>query len=148
MRRGLVVLLVAAATVGCAAGSEAAAIPGAADDVRLFMSELERIHPDPYHATPREEFHRRSDELAARASTLERQELVVELMRRSRCSASATATPASIRFITTRRRSTSTPSGCTGSRTGWPSSPGSAPARSSWRSKELASTSSSGASAR
>ena len=79
--RGTFVLLLLAAAVGCAAGSETSAVPGAERDVRLLMSELERIHPDPYHATPRDEFRRRADDLAARAGSLERHELVVELMR-------------------------------------------------------------------
>lgn len=81
MTRALLVLLVAAATVGCAAGSDAEAVPGAAEDVQTLMAGLERIHPDPYHATPREEFRRRADELAGRAGSLERPELIVELMR-------------------------------------------------------------------
>ena len=76
----MLVLLVAAA-VGCAAGNATEAVPGAQSDVRLFASELERIHPNPYHATSREEYARRVDELAARAGSLDRDQLVVELMR-------------------------------------------------------------------
>ena len=49
--------------------------------MRLFAAELERIHPNPYHATSREEYARRVDELAARAGSLDRDHLVVELMR-------------------------------------------------------------------
>jgi hypothetical protein len=77
----LTVLLLAAALVGCAAGSESSVVPGAASDVRHFQAELERIHPNPYHATSREAFGRRFDELAARAGSLSRDELIVELMR-------------------------------------------------------------------
>ena len=67
-RRGLLlVLLVVATAVGCAAGNAKEESPGAESDPRLFAAELERIHPNPYHATPREEYARRVDELAARA---------------------------------------------------------------------------------
>lgn len=76
----MLVLLVVAA-VGCAAGSAQQGVPGAEADVRLFAAELERIHPNPYHATPRDEYARRVDELAARADSLNRDQLVVELMR-------------------------------------------------------------------
>ncbi len=76
----MLVLLVATA-VGCAAGNAKEASPGAESDVRLFASQLERIHPNPYHATSREEYARRVDELAARADSLDRDHLVVELMR-------------------------------------------------------------------
>ena len=55
--------------------------PGAASDVRLLADELERIHPNPYHAVSREEFRRQVDELAARADGLDRDELIVGLMR-------------------------------------------------------------------
>ncbi len=77
----LLLVLLVAATVGCAAGSSPQAVPGAESDVRLFAAELERIHPNPYHATPRAEYARRVDELAARAASLDRDQLVVELMR-------------------------------------------------------------------
>ena len=80
-RRGLMLVLLVAAAVGCAAGNAKESLPGAESDVRLFASELERIHPNPYHATPREEYARRVDELASRAASLDRDHLVVELMR-------------------------------------------------------------------
>jgi hypothetical protein len=81
-RRGFTfVLLVLGALCACAAASGPRAVPGAADDVRLFVSRIEALHPEPYVAISREEFHRRADALAARAPTLEREELVVELMR-------------------------------------------------------------------
>jgi hypothetical protein len=68
-RRGLMlILLVVATAVGCAAGNAKEGLPGAEADVRLFASELERIHPNPYHATPREEY--------AVVSTSSRRELV------------------------------------------------------------------------
>jgi len=81
-RRGLMLVLLVAVAVGCAAGNaQQQPVSGAETDVRLFAAELERIHPNPYHATPREEYARRVDELAARAGSLDRDELVVELMR-------------------------------------------------------------------
>ena len=52
-----------------------------ASDVRLLADELERIHPNPYHAVSQDEFRRQVDELAARADGLERDELIVGLMR-------------------------------------------------------------------
>ena len=76
----MLVLLVATLD-GCAAGYAKEAVPGAESDVRLFATELERIHPNPYHATSREEYARRVDELATRADSLDREQLVVELMR-------------------------------------------------------------------
>jgi hypothetical protein len=80
-RRGLILILLVAAAVGCAAGDAASTVPGAASDVRLLASELERIHPNPYHQISRAEFGRQVDELAARADSLDRDELVVGLMR-------------------------------------------------------------------
>ena len=51
------------------------------DDVRTLVTELERVHPDPYHAISRAEFHRAADDLAARAPALTREQLLVETMR-------------------------------------------------------------------
>jgi hypothetical protein len=76
----MLVLLVAAA-VGCAAGSAEPLVPGAESDVRLFGHELERIHPNPFHATPRADYEAQIDGLAARAGSLDRDQLIVELMR-------------------------------------------------------------------
>ena len=75
------VVLLTAVLVGCAAGSAESAVPGGASDVRLLADELERIHPNPYHAVSQDEFRRQVDELAARADGLERDELIVGLMR-------------------------------------------------------------------
>jgi hypothetical protein len=57
------------------------AVPGAESDVRLLERELERIHPNPFHAFSRENFRSHFDQLAARAASLERDQLIVELMR-------------------------------------------------------------------
>jgi hypothetical protein len=80
-RRGFMLILLTAVVVGCGAGAAEPAVPGAASDVRLLADELERIHPNPYHAVSREEFRRQVDELAARADGLDRDELIVGLMR-------------------------------------------------------------------
>ncbi len=80
-RMRLTLVLFVAVAVGCAAGNAQQGVSGAETDVRLFAAELERIHPNPYHATPRAEYARRVDELAARADSLDRDQLVVELMR-------------------------------------------------------------------
>jgi outer membrane murein-binding lipoprotein Lpp len=63
------------------AGSAPAAGVDAADDVRTLVAEIERLHPDPYHSVSRTEFHRVADDLAARAPTLGREQLLVESMR-------------------------------------------------------------------
>jgi hypothetical protein len=69
-----IVVLLALALAG--AGSA-----GTADDVRTLVAELERLHPDPYHAVSRADFQREADDLAARAPGLGREQLVVETMR-------------------------------------------------------------------
>jgi Peptidase family S41 len=71
-------VLLAALTLGTAATGSGA---DASADVRFLVGELERLHPEPYHAIPRDEFRRRADELAARAPGLRRDQLVVETMR-------------------------------------------------------------------
>jgi hypothetical protein len=77
--RALILVGLAAAVVAVsgAAGSRA----DAADDIRTLVGEIERIHPQPYHSTSREAFHRAADDLAARAPSLRRDQLLVETMR-------------------------------------------------------------------
>ena len=83
MRLGLVGLAAALALgVGCAAGSaQPGARSAAADDVRLLAAEMERIHPNLFHTVSREQFRGAVDRLAARAGELERDGLLVELLR-------------------------------------------------------------------
>jgi hypothetical protein len=76
--------LVVAATAGGRTDAPAAAPgtrTGAAEDVRLLAAELERIHPAPFHTVPRGELLARFESLAARAGSLTRDQLLVELMR-------------------------------------------------------------------
>jgi hypothetical protein len=77
VRTTVAVLLALAVVVPSAAGSRA----DAAGDVRTLVTELERQHPDPYHAISREAFHRAADDLAASAPSLRREQLVVGVMR-------------------------------------------------------------------
>lgn len=75
-------LLVAAAVAGTVlAGSTAAAPPAVAQDVELYLAELERIHPNPYHAVSRAEYRAAADRLIARLPQLGDDELYVELLR-------------------------------------------------------------------
>jgi Peptidase family S41 len=67
-------VLLALALTGAGAASTS-------DDVRTLVAELERLHPAPYHAVSRSEFHRAADDLATRAPGLTRDQLIVETMR-------------------------------------------------------------------
>jgi hypothetical protein len=80
-RRFTLVLLVVGLLCACAVGSAAPAVPGAAADVRLLVRTIESQHPSPYHGISREQLHAVGESLAARADRLERDELIVELMR-------------------------------------------------------------------
>jgi hypothetical protein len=65
-------------------GSAQKAAPAKTDagsDVRFLMSEIRRIHPDPFHATPQPVFQAAADDLAARAPALNQDQLLVGLMR-------------------------------------------------------------------
>ena len=83
MRLGLFAIVAAAVVVGGGARVERAApaSTSAGDDVHYLMSEIERIHPDAFHATPRAPFEAAADSLAARADSLTPNQLLVELMR-------------------------------------------------------------------
>ena len=48
-------LLIAVLAATALAGSSVAAPPAVAQDVERYLAELERIHPQPYHATPQSE---------------------------------------------------------------------------------------------
>ena len=79
--------LVAAASVlllGMACTSSAAqptADPAAAADVRMLASEMERIHPNLFHSVSQAEFRRAVDDLVGRLPGLERDPLLVEVLR-------------------------------------------------------------------
>ena len=80
MRAKAVIVIVLAAAV-VATGGATGARSDAGGDVRTLVAELERLHPQPYHAVSREAFHRAADDLAARAPGLRRNQLLVETMR-------------------------------------------------------------------
>ena len=81
-KRLLIATLGAVAAVSLFGGSSVrAARPEAARDVQVFLDELERTHPNPYHATPRTEFRAAADRLVARLPELDDDQLLVELMR-------------------------------------------------------------------
>jgi hypothetical protein len=80
-RRFSIILLVAGALCGCSSGSAASSVPGAAEDVRLLVRTIESQHPSPYHGASREELRAAGEALAARADGMDRDALVVELMR-------------------------------------------------------------------
>ena len=67
---------------GCASGAEPASVPSPLErEVLRLAAELERIHPNLYHAVTRERFRAEATALARKASGLTRDELVVGLMR-------------------------------------------------------------------
>jgi hypothetical protein len=75
-------LAIAAVTFALAAcGLAAAAPPETASDVELYLTELERIHPSPYHAVSKAEYRAAADRLIASLPELEDDELMVELLR-------------------------------------------------------------------
>src|SRR5262245_28984842 len=62
-------------------GGASAAVPGAASDVRELADQMETLHPDLFATVKRARFKTAVSSLAARANTLEENELLVELMR-------------------------------------------------------------------
>jgi hypothetical protein len=51
------------------------------DDLGFLAAEIERRHPDPYHTVPRERFRAAVADLDARIPTLQRNEIIVGMMR-------------------------------------------------------------------
>ena len=77
-------LIVVAVALVALTGSAQKAAPARSDsssDVRFLMSEIRRIHPNPFHTTPEPAFQAAADDLAARAPSLSQDQLLVELMR-------------------------------------------------------------------
>lgn len=64
-----------------ACGLAAAAPPETASDVERYLTELERIHPDPYHAGSRANYRAAAGRLIARLPQLDDDQLMVELLR-------------------------------------------------------------------
>ena len=85
MTRSLATVAVLLAVAGCgggaAAATPAAAVPGAATDVRALAAQMEATHPDLYATVPRGRFQAVVEDVASRADRLEANELLVELMR-------------------------------------------------------------------
>ncbi len=76
-------LLVSLAMVVLASGAHArpSAPSDAASDVRLVAETIESVHPDPFRSVSRQKFESEVNDLARRAPTLSRNELLVELLR-------------------------------------------------------------------
>jgi hypothetical protein len=82
VRRALLAVAVSLLAVGCASSSGAPqATPPLAREVLGLADGIERSHPDPFHSVSRTRLRAEADELAERAPTLSRDELVVGLMR-------------------------------------------------------------------
>ncbi len=79
MLRLLALAAVAAALAAC--GFAAAAPPETASDVEHYLVELERIHPEPYHAISKADYRAAADRLIARLPELDDDQLMVELLR-------------------------------------------------------------------
>lgn len=82
MRRGIAVVIAVVVLGGT--GSVERATPASADaagDVRYLLSEIRRIHPNPFHATSEATFQAAADDLANRAPGLSQDQMLVELMR-------------------------------------------------------------------
>jgi len=79
VKRILTAVAVACALVAC--GLAAAAPPETASDVETYLAELERIHPDPYHAISKADYRAAADRLVARLPGLDDDKLMVELLR-------------------------------------------------------------------
>jgi hypothetical protein len=73
-------LLSVLALAGCA-GEDRGGVEDADRDVRALVAHLEAVHPEPFHDVGERELRAAADELAARAESLEPDELLVELMR-------------------------------------------------------------------
>lgn len=80
MKRLALLALVSILAVA-AADRSAAVSPDARNDVELLLTELERIHPNPHHAVSRAEMRAAADELNARLTGLDDNQMLVELMR-------------------------------------------------------------------
>jgi len=82
VHRTLLAILATALVVAAGAAQRADPAPAsAADDVHTLMQRIRELHPNPFHATPEPVFQAAADGLAARASTLTPDQLLVELMR-------------------------------------------------------------------
>ena len=74
-------MLLLAIAFGLAVPSATASRHDAAGDIRTLVAEIERQHPNPYHQVSRADFRGAADDLATRAPSLRRDQLVVGVMR-------------------------------------------------------------------
>ena len=80
--RGFAVVVLALSLAGaCASTQTRAAEPGAAEDIRTLAREIGRVHPRPFHTIAADAFRREVDALAERAPSLDRDQLLVGVMR-------------------------------------------------------------------
>jgi peptidase S41-like protein len=77
----LALLAVLSVLAVAAAERSTAVSPDARGDVELLIQELERIHPNPYHAVSRAEMHAAASQLISRLAELDDNQMLVELMR-------------------------------------------------------------------
>ena len=82
MRRALAMGVLLLLGVACSSGSaQTAADPAVAADVLELAEEMERIHPNLFHSVSRAEFRGAVDDLVARLPGLERDQVLVGLLR-------------------------------------------------------------------
>ncbi len=82
MRRALAAVAVLVVGVACTSGAaQPTADPALAADVRKLAAEMERIHPNLFHSISRAQFRGAVDDVVARLPELERDQLLVELLR-------------------------------------------------------------------
>lgn len=79
--RAISLVLCSFAIIAAPQAGAAGASADPAADIRNLVVEIEQRHPNPYHAVSRAEFHQAAEELAARAPTLTRSQLIVGVMR-------------------------------------------------------------------
>jgi hypothetical protein len=78
----VVAVAVLAGLAGGAGGQPARAVsPDARADLDLYFAALDAYHPNPYHATPKQEMRAAADRLASRFPDLNEDQALVELMR-------------------------------------------------------------------
>lgn len=81
-RAALTIFVLFVVGVACSASAaQPSADPAVVADVRKLAAEMERIHPNLYHSVSRERFQRAVDDLVERIPGLERDELLVEILR-------------------------------------------------------------------
>jgi len=78
---GLFVVLLAVVLIASSAQARPSAPSAAADDVRFLAESIESMHPEPFRSVSRQRFQSEVNDVARRAPSLSRSELLVELLR-------------------------------------------------------------------